>query len=133
MADIIFTGNLAADARPGYTPGGSPVLNFRVGDSKSKKLDGGGYKTVAQNWFNVELWGSIAEFLADQLLKGVRVKVYGTFYVREYADNNGTPRTSLDVKASAVEVLTSYKDRQQIANQQEPAQTSSGGWGEPPY
>ncbi|UYL86632.1 ssDNA binding protein [Arthrobacter phage RadFad] len=152
MAEIIFTGNLGADAKMTYTRSGSPVLNFRVGDSKSKKLDNGDYETVAQNWFNVELWGSIAEFLAEQLLKGVRVKVYGTFYVREYDGRNGSG-ISLDVKASAVEVLTSYKDRQKITPQSQPganqwggnqpaaqddpwatppANNDSGGWGAPP-
>ncbi|WNM64561.1 SSB protein [Arthrobacter phage MidnightRain] len=126
MAEIIFTGNLGADAKMTYTRSGSPVLNFRVGDSKSKKLDNGDYETVAQNWFNVELWGSIAEFLAEQLLKGVRVKVYGTFYVREYDGRNGSG-ISLDVKASAVEVLTSHKDRQKINAQSQPAGQSWGG------
>ncbi|AYN55844.1 ssDNA-binding protein [Arthrobacter phage Auxilium] len=125
MAEIIFTGNLGADAKMTYTRSGSPVLNFRVGDSKSKKLDNGDFETVAQNWFNVELWGSIAEFLAEQLLKGVRVKVYGTFYVREYDGRNGSG-ISLDVKASAVEVLTSYKDRQKIAGNHPGAQPGGG-------
>lgn len=131
MADIIFTGNLGADAQPGYTRGGSPVLNFRVCDTKSKKDGNGGWDKVSEQWFQVELWGSMAEFLADQLLSGVRVKVYGQFYSREYADRQGTPRTSLDVKASAVEVLTSNRDRQKLAaqNQEQPSTSQGDGWG----
>lgn len=134
MADIIFTGNLGADAKPNYTPSGSPVLNFRVCDTKSKRDGNGGWEKVSEQWFNVDLWGSTAEFLADQLLSGVRVKVYGTFNAREYVDKQGLPRTSLDVKASAVEVLTSLKDRQKLAhqNQAQPAVDQGGGWGTQP-
>lgn len=99
MADIIFTGNLGADSEMRYTPNGGPVLTFRV----------------AEQWFRVEIWGSTAEFLAEHLKSGVRVKVYGQFYKRDYEGKNGAG-VSLDVKASAVEILTSYKDRQKLAN-----------------
>lgn len=129
MADIIFTGNLGADAELKYTKGGSPVLSFRAADSKSKKDDGGNWEKVAEQWFNVEIWGSTAEFLAEHLRSGVRVKVYGQFYKRDYEGKNGTG-VSLDVKASAIEILTSYKDRQKLGGS-EPA-ASSGGWGNPP-
>ena len=127
MADVIFTGNLGADSILKFTPSGSPVLSFRVADSKSKKDDNGGWEKVSEQWFNVEIWGSIAEYLANQLLSGVRVKVYGQFYKRDYEGKNGAG-VSLDVKASAVEVLTSYKDRQKITPQQQPA-ANQGGWG----
>ncbi|MDQ0102325.1 single-strand DNA-binding protein [Paenarthrobacter nicotinovorans] len=133
MADITFTGNLGADSKMTFTRSGSPVLNFRVCDTKSKKDGNGGWEKVAEQWFNVELWGSIAEFLADQLLSGVRVKVYGQFYLREYDGKNGRGY-SLDVKASAVEVLTSSRDRQKLAgqNQQDPGYDQGGGFGTQP-
>lgn len=127
MADIIFTGNLGADSECKYTNNGSPVLSFRACDTKSKKDGNGGWEKVSEQWFNVELWGSMAEFLADHLKSGVRVKVYGQFYKRDYEGRNGAG-VSLDVKASAVEVLTSYKDRQKLAATQ-PAASSGGNWG----
>lgn len=128
MADIIFTGNLGADSVIKYTPSGSPVLNFRAADTKSKKDGSGGWEKVAEQWFNVELWGSTAEFLADHLKSGVRVKVYGQFYKRDYEGKNGAG-VSLDVKASAVEILTSNKDRQKLAGNagNAPADTGWGG------
>ena len=146
MADIIFIGNLGADSQIKYTPSGSPVLNFRAADTKSTK-DGDGWKKIAEQWFNVELWGSMAEFLAEHLKTGVRVKVYGQFYKRDYEGKNGSG-VSLDVKASAVEILTSHKDRQKLAENQPAAQSdpwatpepaNAGGWGngrpdsEPPF
>lgn len=124
MADIIFTGNLGADSEIKYTKNGSPVLNFRAADNKSKPDGNGGWEKISEQWFNVELWGSTAEFLAEHLKSGVRVKVYGQFYKRDYEGKNGAG-VSLDVKASAVEILTPHKDRQKLS-QQQPAQ---GGWG----
>jgi len=120
MAEIIFTGNLGADSEIRYTVSGSPVLNFRAADTKSKKDGNGGWEKVTEQWFRVELWGSTAEFLADHLKSGVRVKVYGQFYKRDYDGTNG-PGVSLDVKASAIEILTSNKDRQKLAGSSQPA------------
>lgn len=137
MADIIFTGNLGADSEMRYTPSGSPVLTFRAADTKSKKDGNGGWEKVAEQWFRVEIWGSTAEFLAEHLKSGVRVKVYGQFYKRDYEGKNGAG-VSLDVKASAVEILTSHKDRQKLANEPPAAQedpwatpepANAGGWG----
>lgn len=133
MADIIFTGNLGANSELRFTPSGSAVLNFRAADSKSKKNDSGGWDKVTEQWFNVTLWGSMAEFMVDKLQSGVRVKVYGEFYQRAYEGKNG-PGISLDVKASAVEVLTSKQNRPpgdspnaSYGNQQQAQQ--QGNWG----
>lgn len=105
MAEIVATGNLAADAELRFTPAGSPVLNFRIGDSKSKK-NGDQWDTVAQNWFNVTVWGTLGEMLADRLTKGTRVKITGEFYQREYDKKDGSGKgVSLDVNAWGVHII----------------------------
>ncbi|MHA7227868.1 single-stranded DNA-binding protein [Glutamicibacter soli] len=128
MAEIKAIGNLAADAQLRYTPSGSPVLNFRMGDSKSKK-NGDQWETVAQNWFNVTVWGSLAEHLGDKLSKGVRVEIVGEFYQREYDSRDGGKRISLDVNAWGVRVITLHKDRS--AGATDPAPHQSGAYGVP--
>lgn len=137
MADVIFTGNLGSDSELRFTPSGSAVLNFRAADSKSKRNDQGGWDTITEQWFNVSIWGSMAEYLADKALKGVRVKVYGEFYQRAYEGKNG-PGISLDVKASAVEIMTPKSSRPQgdspsasygTGSYQNQAQQQSGGFG----
>lgn len=121
MAEIIATGNLADDAQLRYTPNGSPVLNFRIGDSKSKK-NGDQWETVAQNWFNVSVWGSLAEFYADKLTKGTRVKITGEFYQREYDKKDGSGKgVSLDVNAWGVHVIPK-RDNNNGGGFQPPAQ-----------
>ena len=118
MAEIQFTGNVAANAELRYTPNGSPVLNFRACDSKSRKRDDGSWETLAETWFNVSLFGPAAEALQHEVQKGTRVKVAGEFYTREYEGKNG-PGISNDVRAVGVQVLPSRKND---------GQGQGGGW-----
>ena len=137
MADIIFTGNLGADAELRTTQSGRSVLNFRIGDSKSKK-NGEQWETVAQNWFNVAIWGELAEFYAKQLTKGTRVQITGEFYQREYDKNDGSGKgVSLDVTAWGVRIIPKRDNNsngggfQQAAQQSAPPQQQQQGWNAP--
>lgn len=106
MAEIVATGNLGADAELRTTQSGRSVLNFRIGDSKSKKNDQGGWDKTAENWFNVAIWGELAEFYAGKLTKGTRVQITGEFYQREYDKNDGSGKgVSLDVTAWGVRII----------------------------
>ncbi|ALG28045.1 hypothetical protein AOZ07_02880 [Glutamicibacter halophytocola] len=135
MAEIIATGNLAADAELRTTPSGRSVLNFRIADSKSKKNDQGGWDTLAENWFNVAIWGELAEFYAKQLTKGTRVKITGEFYQREYDKKDGSGKgVSLDVNAWGVHVIPKRDSSngggfQPPAQQVTPQQGGGGSWG----
>ena len=126
MAEIIATGNLAADAELRTTPSGRSVLNFRIADSKSKKNDQGGWDTLAENWFNVAIWGELAEFYAKQLTKGTRVKITGEFYQREYDKKDGSGKgVSLDVTAWGVHVIPKRDNNNGGGYQQSPQQQSA--------
>lgn len=140
MAEIVATGNLGADAELRTTPSGRPVLNFRMGDSKSKKNDQGGWDTVAENWFNVTIWGELAQFYANQLKKGVRVKITGEFYQREYDKKDGSGKgVALEVTAWGVNIIPKRDNngggysnsgtQSQPPQQQQPQQ--GGGWNAP--
>lgn len=134
MAEIVATGNLAADAELRFTPAGSPVLNFRIGDSKSKK-NGDNWETVAQNWFNVTVWGTLGEMLADKLTKGTRVKITGEFYQREYDKKDGSGKgVSLDVNAWGVHIIPKRDNNgngggfQAPSQQNQPQPNGGGSW-----
>ena len=142
MAEIVATGNLGADAELRTTPSGRSVLNFRIGDSKSKKNDQGGWDKTAENWFNVAIWGELAEFYAKQLTKGTRVQITGEFYQREYDKNDGSGKgVSLDVTAWGVRIIPKRDNSnggggfnaqpQQSAPQPQQSQPQQGGWNAP--
>jgi single-strand DNA-binding protein len=146
MADIKFTGNLGRDAELKYTKNGSPVMSFSVADSKSRRLDNGEYETLAEQWLNCTIWGSLAEFYDGKLTRGTRVTVYGDFMSRPYEAKDGSKGLSLDVNVKGVEIFPSRNgggQRQQTSATQQGGgwggqQDNSGGWGngndsEPPF
>lgn len=122
MAEIQFTGNVAADAELRHTKSGEPVLSVRVCDSKSRKTETG-WETLAETWYNVALYGPAAQALQHEVRKGARVKVAGEFYAREYQGKNG-PGVSNDVRAVGVQVLPARN--QQGGGAPAP---QSGAWG----
>lgn len=71
MNSISFDGRLAADPELRYTPGGEPVLSFRV----ASDIGFGERKTT--NWFNCTIWGKQGESLKNYLKRGSPVTVYG--------------------------------------------------------
>ena len=107
MADIKFTGNLGRDAELKYTKSGSPVMSFSVADSKSKKLDNGEWETLAEQWLECTIWGSLAEHYDGKLTRGSRVTVYGDFMSRKYEAKDGSKGTSLDVNVKGVDIMPS--------------------------
>lgn len=91
-----------ADAEPRFTADGKPVLTFRVvvnRPTKNRQTDA--WEDNA-NWFRVTLFGPQAERLAPRMTKGTPVLVTGKFQAREWQDNSGATRTSLEIMANEV-------------------------------
>ncbi|QRQ79149.1 single-stranded DNA-binding protein [Glutamicibacter protophormiae] len=136
MAEIVATGNLAADAELRTTQSGRSVLNFRIADSKSRKNDQGGWDKIAENWFNVAIWGELAEFYANFLKKGTRVKITGEFYQREYDKKDGSGKgVALEVTAWGVNIIPKRDNNGNGGGFQAPPQQAQpqqgGGWNAP--
>lgn len=96
MNSITFDGRLAADAELRYTPGGDPILSFRV----ASDIGFGEKKTT--NWFSCQVWGKRGESLKDYLQKGQQVTVYGQLTLREWQDKEGAKKLSPDVRVSEI-------------------------------
>ena len=126
MAEIQFTGNVAADAELRHTRSGEPVLSVRVCDSKSRKTETG-WETLAETWYNVALYGPAAQALQHEVRKGARVKVAGEFYTREYQGKNG-PGVSNDVTATGIKVLPSHNQQGGFGGA---TPDRNSGWGAP--
>ncbi|MPQ72023.1 single-stranded DNA-binding protein [Pseudomonas sp. MWU12-2323] len=94
MNSITFDGRLAADAELRYTPGGEPVLSFRVAS------DIGFGERKSTNWFSCQVWGKRGESLKNYLAKGQQVTVYGQLTLREWQDKDGNKRLSPDVRVN---------------------------------
>ena len=53
-------------------------------------------------WFNVSVWGQQAENIANRVRRGSRVFVDGRLSTREWTNQSGVTRTSLEVNAYRV-------------------------------
>lgn len=102
---IMVVGYLGRDPEMRYMDSGDAVTNFSVATSRSWK-DKNGERQEDTTWHNVSVWGNQASPCNQYLHKGDPVLVVGRCQARAYADkNDGSPRSSLDVRASSVQFL----------------------------
>jgi single-strand DNA-binding protein len=106
MNKIIVIGNLGRDPEMRYTPNGDAVTNFSVASSYRYNTAGGEQREETE-WFNVSVFGKQAEACNQYLAKGRKVYVEGRLSSRTYQDRNGETRLSLDIRAQAVQFLSS--------------------------
>jgi single-strand DNA-binding protein len=109
VSNVTLVGNLGRDPETRYTPNGQMNVQFSMATSR-RWTDQSGQQQERTNWFRVTSWGKLAEVmdrLAQQgaLVKGRQVFVYGRLEAREYQDQNGQTRTSLDVTASEFQLV----------------------------
>ena len=106
---IIIVGYLGQDPVIRYTPSGEAVCNFSVATTERRK-DATGEFQDQTTWFKVVVWRRQAEIANQYLTKGKQVYVMGNLEAREFQDNNGQTRTSLDVRADEIQLLGSRAD-----------------------
>ena len=114
MNIITIAGQLGKDAEMRYLPKGDPVCSFSVADSQGKDKP-----TI---WWNCGLFGKRAESLAPYLVKGQAVTVTGQVTEREWQDNEGNKRKSMDVRVIDVALQGGRKEGPTLANNPTKAQ-----------
>lgn len=131
MSTISFTGNIGKSHGLKYSNDGKPRLSFSAAETARIKDQGGQYVDGGTTWFNVTLFGYMAEAVDAQIVtqggKG-KVIVTGRMSTREYEHNN-EKRESLDVVADSV----GFVPRNQPAQgQQQVQQPAANQWGSTP-
>lgn len=114
IAKITLVGNLGRDPETRYTPSGTMNVTFTMAVSR-RFNDQSGQQQERTNWYRVTAWGKLAETLdrmaqSGYLVKGKQVYVDGRLEAREYQDQQGQNRTSLDVTANELQLLGSRAD-----------------------
>lgn len=96
-------GNLGKDAELRYTPGGAAVANFSVATTETWN-DKSGQKQEKTEWHRVNVWGKMAESLAQYLLKGKQVYLEGRIETRKWT-KDGVDKYSTEIKADKIVLL----------------------------
>ena len=119
IAKITLVGNLGRDPETRYTPNGKMNVQFTMAVSR-RFNDQSGQQQERTNWYRVTAWGGLAESLDrlaqnGYLAKGKQVYVDGRLEPREYQDQQGQTRTSLDVTANELQLLGARADGEGVS------------------
>ena len=103
MNKVFLIGNLTRDPELTETSGGVSVCRFAIAVNRNYSGSDGERKT---DFFNVTAWRGLGETVSRYAKKGNKVAVVGSIELRNYEDNQGVKRTSVDIIAQDVEFLS---------------------------
>ena len=105
LNNVYLVGTLTQAPELRYTPGGLAILELNLAGNDHVVGDDGQPRELA--WYHrVTVFGAQAESLANQLQEGSAAFVEGRLNYRTWESPDGQKRSSLDVNAQRVEILT---------------------------
>lgn len=105
LNNVFLVGTLTQTPELRYTPGGLAILELNLGGNDHVLGDDEVMRELA--WYHrVTVFGAQGESLVNQLDSGTPVFVEGRLNYRSWETDDGQRRSSLDVVASRVEVIT---------------------------
>lgn len=99
MNKFFAIGNLTRDPELSETASNIPVCRFSIAVNRRFSSND------ETDFFNITAWRQLAERVAKYVKKGNKIAVAGSIQIRNYEDNNGQKRTSVDVVAEEIEFL----------------------------
>jgi single-strand DNA-binding protein len=103
---VVVTGNLTRDPELRHLGSGTAVCKLRVAVN-SRRKDQSGNWVDKPNYFDVTVWGAQGENCSNYLSKGRPVAVEGRLDWREWEDQGGNKRQSVEIIANTVQFLGS--------------------------
>ena len=98
---VMIIGNLGRDPEMRYTPSGQAVTQFTVAVNRNYRGPDGAWQEETE-WFRVVAWAQLGERAAENLRKGMKVYVEGRLQTRQWEDQQGQKRISLEITADNV-------------------------------
>ncbi|MGH9776096.1 MAG: single-stranded DNA-binding protein [Candidatus Acidiferrales bacterium] len=105
----ILVGRLGRDPETRYTASGQAVCNFTMATDESFK-NRAGERQKRTEWHRIVIWGKLAEIAQQYLKKGMMVFIEGRIQSREWDDRSGNKRTTTEIVANEMRMLTSKAD-----------------------
>ncbi|MFN2389473.1 MAG: single-stranded DNA-binding protein [Actinomycetota bacterium] len=131
MADntITLVGNVTDDAELRFTPRGQAVANFTVAVNRRWKDQEGQWQDKLDGVFKCNVWGAMAENVAESLTKGTRVVLTGRLQQRSWEDNDGNKRSAFEIQVDEVGPSLRWATAQVTKSQRTGAQGGNQGAG----
>ncbi len=107
---VIITGNLTRDPEMKSLPSGTSLCSMRIAcNGRRQNRDTQQWEDVP-NYFDVTVWGQQGENCGRYLSKGRPVAIDGRLQWREWTDQQGNKRQSVDIVAESVQFLGGRDD-----------------------
>lgn len=108
---VSLIGMVGKDAEVRTTQGGVQYARFTLATSTGgyKKQDGTDVPEVTQ-WHNITCWRNLAVMVGKYVRKGMKVDVEGMITYGEYQDQQGVKRTSVEIVADDIVLMTKPND-----------------------
>jgi single-strand DNA-binding protein len=105
---VVLVGNLTRDPELRHTPSGTAVTTLRL--AVNDRVKRGEEWQETPYYFDVTVWGRMAENCAQYLSKGRPIGVQGKLTWREWDAQDGTKRQSVEIVADNVQFLGGRAD-----------------------
>lgn len=102
---VIITGNLTKDPEVRATAGGLSICSLRIATNTRRKDGQTGEWVDKANYFDVTIFGRQGENAAQYLSKGRPVAIDGRLEWREWQDQSGNKRQSVEIVADNIQFL----------------------------
>ena len=120
LNSVNIMGNLTRDPELRYTPSGRGVCNMSI--ANNRVYTKGGEKVTEVSYFDVEVWGQMAENCSKYLSKGDGVIVEGRLRQDRW-EKDGKTQSRVRISANSVHFLPKRRD-----NAPSPAATPDQGY-----
>ena len=106
---VMIIERLGRDPEMRYTPSGRPVTTFTVATDRTWNTTNGERHSETE-WFNIVAWGNLAEICKQHLAKGKLVYIEGRLQTRRWEDSEGNKRTSTEIIANEMIILSDRRE-----------------------
>ena len=103
---VAITGRVTRDAQARFTNSGTATLTVSIANNRRRKVNDTWQDDTS--FFDVQLWGKMAESLAPKLTKGTQLSVQGTLRQEKW-EQDGQSRARVVIVAEKV-VLANRKE-----------------------
>jgi single-strand DNA-binding protein len=102
----ILIGRLGRDPEMRTTGSGTAVCNFTMATDEGYRDKASGEWQKRTEWHRIVAWARLAEQCSNLLSKGKLVYIEGRLQTREWNDRDGNKRTTTEVVANVMRILT---------------------------
>lgn len=115
LNSVILIGRITRDAEVSYTANGSAISNLSIAVNRSKK--NGDTWVDEVSFFDVEVWGKIAESLKPYLTKGKQISVRG-YLKQDRWEKDGVKGSRVKIVSEELQLIGGTNQNQANPNPQ---------------